>query len=187
MAAYVQVVLHDTLRNVGTSGALVKVRPGFARNYLVPRGLAAYATDKNVARIEHEKREALGRATKLRGEAEAQAKKISEVVLKISRPFGTEDRMYGSVTAKDIGLAFEQAGHTIDRRKIELAAPIRSPGIHEVSVRLAPDVSTKFKVEVVKADSLAQAESVLSVPPRSRHRDSRGGSLFRVRLWRTSG
>ena len=151
MAAYVQVVLQESLRNVGTSGALVKVRPGFARNFLVPRGLAAYATDKNVARIEHEKREAIARATKLRGEAEGIAKTISEVTLKIARPFGSEDRMYGSVTAKDIGEAFLAAGHKIDR-KIELDAPIRTPGVHQVSVRLAPDVSTTFKVEVVKAD-----------------------------------
>ena len=154
MAAYVQVVLQETLRNVGASGALVKVRPGFARNFLVPRGLAAYATDKNVARIEHEKREAIARATKLRGEAEGLAKKISEVTLKIARPFGSEDRMYGSVTAKDIGEAFTAAGHTNDRRKIELDAPIRTPGVHQVSVRLAPDVSTTFKVEVIKAESL---------------------------------
>jgi large subunit ribosomal protein L9 len=153
MASYVQVVLQESLRNVGASGELVKVRPGFARNFLVPRGLAAYATDKNVARIEHEKREALARAAKLRGEAEAIAKTISEVTVKIARPFGTEDRMYGSVTAKDIGIAFEELGHKIDRRKIELDAPIRTPGVHTVSVRLAPDVSTTFKVEVVKADS----------------------------------
>ena len=92
MATHIRVVLTDDLHNVGKSGELVKVRPGFARNYLIPRGLAVGATAGNVARIEHEKKVAELRATKTRAEAEDLAKKLSAVKVTISRPVGEGDR-----------------------------------------------------------------------------------------------
>ena len=174
MAAYVQVVLQETLRNVGASGALVKVRPGFARNFLVPRGLAAYATDKNVARIEHEKREAIARATKLRGEAEGLAKKISEVTLKIARPFGSEDRMYGSVTAKDIGGRNRfGVNRPRSRASLQLACEYR---LHIVRAAAQHGVSRRQHLRlVVQQDRLlhpAQIDTTIQPPkvPRDGHR-----------------
>jgi large subunit ribosomal protein L9 len=102
MATHIHVVLTEDLQNVGKSGELVKVRPGFARNYLIPRGLAVGATAENVARIEHEKRVAEARATKSRAEAEQLAAKLGAVKLVITRPAGEGDKLYGSVTTRDI-------------------------------------------------------------------------------------
>lgn len=150
MAAYIQVVLREPVKNLGKSGELVRVRPGFARNFLVPRSLAAYATEKNVSRLEHEKREALARAVKAKAEAEQLSTKLSGVTVTIKRSVGADDRMYGSVTAKDIAAALAAAGHAVDRRKLVLKDAIRSLGVHEVSAHLAAEVNSTFKVEVVK-------------------------------------
>lgn len=149
--AYIQVVLREPVKNLGKSGELVRVRPGYARNFLVPRLLAVYATEKNVSRLEHEKREAVARAAKLKAEAEATSGKLSGVTVTIKTSVGSDDRMYGSVTTKDIAAALAAAGHTVDRRKLELKDAIRTLGTHDVSVRLAPEVVATFKVAVVKA------------------------------------
>lgn len=151
MAAYIQVVLREPVKNLGKSGELVRVRPGFARNYLVPRQLAVQATEKNVARLEHEKREALARTAKLRAEAEQTLSKLNGISISIKRSVGADDRMYGSVTAKDIAEALAAAGHVVDRRKLVLKESIRSLGVHEVSAHLASEIHTTFKVEVIKA------------------------------------
>src|ERR671917_536123 len=110
MATHIHVVLTEDLQNVGKSGELVRVRPGFARNYLIPRGLAVGATQQNVARIEHEKKVAEARATKLRGEAQELAKKLGAVKITITRPVGEGERLYGSVTARDIEEALSAQG-----------------------------------------------------------------------------
>lgn len=151
MAAYIQVVLREPVSNLGKSGELVRVRPGFARNFLVPRQLAVYATEKNVSRLEHEKREALARAAKVKAEAEQSSSKINGITVTLKRAVGADERMYGSVTAKDIAAALADAGHTVDRRKLELKDAIRTLGTHDVSVRLAPEVTATFKVQVIKA------------------------------------
>ena len=147
MANYIHVVLTDDLPNVGKSGELVKVRPGFARNYLVPRGLAVSATQENVARIEHEKKVAESRAAKVRGEAEELSKKLGAVKLTISRPVGEGDRLYGSVTARDIEEALEAQGFRVDRRRIE-TEPLKSLGTFQVPIRLATSISTTVEVTV---------------------------------------
>lgn len=151
MAAYIQVVLREPVKNLGKSGELVRVRPGYARNYLVPRSLAVYATEKNVARLEHEKREATARAAKLHAEAESVGKKLAGVVVQIAVKTGADDRLYGAVTSKDIAEALARAGHTVDRRKINLPKPLHSLGSHEVSAHLAHEVTATFRVEVVRA------------------------------------
>lgn len=163
MAAYLQVVLRESMKNLGKSGDLVRVRPGFARNFLVPRQLAVYATEKNVARLEHEKREALARAAKLKGEFEALAKKLSGVVVKIGRRVGNDDRMYGSVTTKDVAEELAKLGHEVDRRKIDLGDGIKALGTFDATIRFAPEVAASFKVEVAKALGL-QVSPVRSRP-----------------------
>src|SRR3954471_3365096 len=107
MATHIHVVLTDDLSNVGKSGELVRVRPGFARNYLIPRGLAIGATAENVSRIEHEKRRVESRNAKTRAEADELAKKLASVKIVITKPVGEGDRLYGSVTSRDVeeGLA----------------------------------------------------------------------------------
>lgn len=147
MASHIHVVLTEDLHNVGKSGELVKVRPGFARNYLIPRGLAVGATAQNVARIEHEKRVAEARAAKARAEAEQLAAKLNEVKLTISRPVGEGDKLYGSVTARDIEEALAAQGYSVDRRRIE-TDPIKTLGVHPVVVRLAPSITATVEVTV---------------------------------------
>ncbi len=147
MASHVHVVLTQDLDNLGKSGELVKVRPGFARNYLVPRGLAVSATQENVARIEHQKRVIEAQTTKARGEAEQLAAKLNAVKLSISRPAGEGEKLYGSVTARDIEEALAAQGFAVDRRRIE-TDPIKTVGTHQVQIRLAPAISAKIEVTV---------------------------------------
>ncbi|WP_437710784.1 50S ribosomal protein L9 [Sorangium sp. So ce448] len=147
MATHIHVVLTEDLHNVGKSGELVKVRPGFARNYLIPRGLAVGATAENVSRIEHEKRVAESRASKTRSEAEQLASKLNQVKLTISRPVGEGNKLYGSVTARDIEEALAAQGFSVDRRRIETDA-IKSLGAHPVVIRLAPSITASVEVTV---------------------------------------
>jgi large subunit ribosomal protein L9 len=147
MATHIHVVLTEDLHNVGKSGELVKVRPGFARNYLIPRGLAVGATAENVSRIEHEKRVAESRAAKTRSEAEQLASKLGQVKLTITRPVGEGNKLYGSVTTRDIEEALAAQSFSVDRRRIE-TDPIKSLGAHPVTIRLAPSVTATIEVTV---------------------------------------
>jgi large subunit ribosomal protein L9 len=151
MASSIQVVLKDDVEKLGKSGEIVKVKPGYARNYLLPRGLAAPATRGNVAQVEHEKKVALARAAKLRGDAEAVAKRIDGITVEITMQAGDGDRLFGSVGTKDIAEALKAKGHEIDRKKIQLPEPIKLVGEHTVTVKLGYEVAATVKVNVVKA------------------------------------
>src|SRR5262249_53282858 len=151
MAAQIHVVLQEDVQNLGKSGDLVRVRPGYARNFLIPRGLAAPATAGNVARIEDLRRQALARAAKELTAAQEAAKKLERVSVKIARAVGEENKMYGSVTSKDVEEAFRAIGVEIDRKKIHLDDPIRVLGLSEVPIKLHHDVTAKLRVEVIKA------------------------------------
>jgi large subunit ribosomal protein L9 len=150
MAHHIHVILTDDLHNVGKSGELVKVRPGFARNFLIPRGLAVGATEKNVSRIEHDKKVAETRATKLKAEATDLATKLGAVKLTITKPAGEGDKLYGSVTAKDIEEALAKEGFAIDRRRIVTDA-IKAVGTYQIPVRLATNVSANVELTVAAA------------------------------------
>jgi large subunit ribosomal protein L9 len=146
--ATIQVILHQDLKNLGKSGELVRVRPGYARNYLIPRSLAMPATAHNVKQVEHQQRISAAAAAKAKGEATSLADKISAVTVTITRKVGEEDRLFGSVTTKDIATALKEKGFDVDRKKIELAEPIRAAGTFPVTVKLLGDVTATFKVEV---------------------------------------
>jgi large subunit ribosomal protein L9 len=148
MAHHIHVVLTEDL-NLGKSGELVRVRSGYARNYLVPRGLAIGATKENVARIEHEKKVAESRNAKLKSEAEQLAEQLKTVKLTITRPVGDGDRLFGSVTSRDVEEALAAAGHVVDRRRITME-PIKTLGAHQVTIRLATSISTAVEVTVAK-------------------------------------
>ena len=151
MATMIQVVLQSDMDNLGKSGDVVRVRPGYARNFLIPRGLAMPATKGNIARIDEIKRQAAVRAAAELGEAQEVAKKLEAVSVKIARAVGEENKMYGSVTSRDIEEAFRAAGVTVDRKKIHLPEPLKELGLAEVEVKLHAKVSAKLRVEVVKA------------------------------------
>lgn len=150
MATTIQVVLRQDVENVGSSGELVKVRPGFARNFLLPRELAVPATRAAINRINHEKAVALVRADKLKKEAQEVAAKINGLSVKIARPVGEDDKLFGSVTAKDIHAAATAHGVKFDRKQMHLAEPIRTLGTFELPVKLLPGVTATLKVEVSK-------------------------------------
>jgi large subunit ribosomal protein L9 len=150
MATATKVLLQTDVENLGSGGEIVRVRPGFARNFLLPRGLAVPATAGNLARVEDLKKAAAARKQADVVEAQELAKKLEGGSVKITRAAGDEGKMFGSVTSKDIGDAFEKLGVTIDRKKIQLAEPIKSLGTFEVPLKLHGSVSVKLKVEVVK-------------------------------------
>jgi large subunit ribosomal protein L9 len=150
MATQIHVVLQQDVQNLGKSGDLVRVRPGYARNFLIPRGLAAPATAGNLARIEELRQKARARAAKDLAQAQETAKKLEAVSVKIARAVGEENKMYGSVTSKDIEEAFAAIGVELDRKKIALEDPIKTLGLSEVPIKLHHDVTAKLRVEVVK-------------------------------------
>jgi large subunit ribosomal protein L9 len=149
MPANIQVVLQQDVAKLGKSGDLVRVRPGFARNFLLPRELAVAATSAAVHRIEHDKAVALARADKSKKEAREQADRIGAITVTITQKAGEDGRLFGSVTTKDIAAAFAAKGVVIDRRKIELAEPIKTVGAVELKATLVSDVVATLKVEVV--------------------------------------
>jgi large subunit ribosomal protein L9 len=150
MATPIKVVLQKEVEKLGNGGDVVRVRPGFARNFLVPRGLAVPATESNLKRVDELRRVAVAQANKALAEAKEQQQKIEAVSVKIERAVGEEGKMYGSVTARDIELAFAAVGVTFDRKKLVLVEPLKTLGLAEVPIKLHPDVVAKLRVEVVK-------------------------------------
>jgi large subunit ribosomal protein L9 len=157
MAKALNVVLQKDVAHLGKGGDVVKVSPGYARNYLVPQGLALPASEGNVKRFEHIKRVAAENAAKSRAEAQGVATKLSVVEITITARAGTEGKLYGSVTHKDIEAALKNKGFTVDKKKLTVD-PIRAVGTYEVVAHLAPEVKSTFKVHVV-AESAEAAKA----------------------------
>lgn len=151
MASQIQVVLQQDVDNLGHGGEVVSVRPGYARNYLIPRGLAMPATKGNLARVEDLRRRAAARAAEELDTAKQLKAKLEATSVKLERSVGEEAKMYGSVTAKDIEEAYAAQGLVIDRKKIQLKDPIKTLGLSDVKVQLHPQVIANLAVEVVKA------------------------------------
>lgn len=148
MAKALHVILSRDVLKLGKGGEVVKVSAGYARNYLLPQGFALPASQGNVSRFEHQKKVASEKAAKLRGEAQGVANKLATVELSIARTVGSEGKLYGSVTARDIEEALKAKGFVVDRKKLSFDA-IRALGTYEVSAKLAPEISSTFKVTVV--------------------------------------
>jgi len=148
-----QVILRDDLENLGKSGEVVNVKPGYARNYLLPRGLAIKATAGDITRVEHEKRVIAARTAKMAKAAQAEADSLSKVRVTIERAVGEEDKLYGSVTTRDIAEALREKGVNIDSKKIHLDEPLKALGDFDVAVKLGRGVSASIKVTIVKKES----------------------------------
>ena len=147
-----QIILRDDMDNPGKSGEVVNVKPGYARNYLLPRGLAVKATASDVARVAHEKRVIAARTARLAKETQAEADKLSQVSVSIARATGEEDKLYGSVTTRDIAEALREKGVVVDAKKIHLDEPIKALGMVEVPIKLGRGVAATVKVWVVKQE-----------------------------------
>lgn len=144
-----QVILSEDVDNVGKSGEIVTVKDGFGRNYLIPRGLAVVASSKNVAKLEHDKRVISQREIKLMRTAEAMKAKIESISINIAKQVGEEEKLFGSVTNKEIADALAEQGVDMERRKLQIAEPIRTLGQHDVTISLGRQMSATLKVWVV--------------------------------------
>jgi large subunit ribosomal protein L9 len=144
-----QVVLKEDVHNLGKAGELVKVKPGYGRNFLIPQGKAVVATASNVKQIEHEKKVIAAKQAQLGKDAQAVADKLAAIEVQIERQVGEEDKLFGSVTSRDIEAALKDKGVTIDHRKVHMPEPIKTIGYHTVEIRLGNGVTGKIKVVVV--------------------------------------
>jgi len=147
-----RVILREDMDNLGAAGEVVTVRDGYGRNYLLPRGLAALATEKDVAKLEHERRVIAVRAAKTAKELAGEVEKLSQVSVSLARATGEGDKLYGSVTNRDVADALKEQGVTIDAKKIVLDEPIKALGMTEVPIKLGKDAVAKIKVWVVKKE-----------------------------------
>jgi len=146
-----QVILREEVPHLGEVGQIVNVKPGYARNFLFPRGFAVQASDRQVSRLEHEKRVLEKKLTKLRDQATKTAENLSKLVLTIAKSAGEHDKLFGSVTSIEIAEHLAAAGYNVDRRHIHLDEHIKTLGETQVKVRLHKDVHTTVTVKVVKA------------------------------------
>jgi large subunit ribosomal protein L9 len=150
--AMMELLLKEDVDNLGVRGDLVKVRPGYGRNYLLPRGLAIQATPGNVKQIELQRRALLKKEAADRDAATQQAEQLKQVTLNFKRKVGEHGILYGSVTSMDIAESFAAQGYEIDRRRVQLRDPIKETGEFEVPVKLHREVTTNVKVVVQNED-----------------------------------
>lgn len=144
-----QVILKEDVHNLGKAGELVNVKPGFGRNYLIPQGKAVVATAGNVKEIEHQKKLIAAKTAQLAKDAQAMADRLASIEVQIERQAGEEDKLFGSVTSRDIEAALKDKGVTVDHKKIVLAEPIKTIGYHTIDIKLGTGVTGKIKVVVV--------------------------------------
>ncbi len=145
----IEVILREDIKTLGRAGEMVRVKPGYARNYLLPQGLAYEATEGNRKRIAAETRVRAAKDQAERTEAERVAGTLSGLTLTLKGKAGEEGKLFGSITSQDIAEALASEGYSFDRRRIELEHPIKSTGTHAVSLRLHPDVHAELRVSVV--------------------------------------
>lgn len=145
-----KVILQQDVPNLGRVGEIVKVRDGYARNYLVPNGLAVIADERNKTRLAHQRRQAEAKAAREIGKSKALADKLASTAVSIRREAGDDGKLFGSVTNRDIAEAYAAEGFELDRRNIILEEPIRNIGVFSVPVKLHRDVQATVKVYVIQ-------------------------------------
>ncbi|MDR0786916.1 MAG: 50S ribosomal protein L9 [Gemmatimonadota bacterium] len=147
-----QIILKERLDNLGDIGEVVSVKPGYARNYLIPKGLAYAATPGNLKRIERERAQYEKRTAAERAEARQRAAVIEATSVTFSARAGEEGKLFGSITAADIAEKMAEQGIVIDRRQIVLDEPLKALGVFSVPVKLHADVRPEIKVWVIKEE-----------------------------------
>jgi len=145
-----EIILRADVQHLGKVGDIVKVKDGYARNYLLPKGLAYPATDANKKKIAYEAERLAKQHAAEKSAAETEATRLADVQLTFSMKVGEEDKLYGSVTASDIQRKLEELGIRVDKRKIDLHEPIRELGDFQVGIKIHPDVRPQVRVTVVK-------------------------------------
>ncbi|HYA12024.1 MAG TPA: 50S ribosomal protein L9 [Thermodesulfovibrionales bacterium] len=145
-----KIILKEDIKKIGKMGQIVDVADGFARNYLVPKGLAIEANTKNIRSVEHEKKIVHERARKLKDSAQDLSSKISAMTITIKAKAGEEGKLFGSVTTMDIAEALHNEGIEIDKKRISLEEPIKRLGSYPVNIKLHPDVSVQLIIQVIE-------------------------------------
>ena len=147
-----EVILREDIDNLGSRGQVVKVAPGYARNFLLPKRLAVAATESNKKIVEQERQAYLRKEAKQKGEMEDLAKMLNGVTVSISQKAGENDQLFGSVTSKDVADALAAKGYTVDRRKIQLDEPIKQLGEFKIPVKLHKEVTAEVTLQVTKEE-----------------------------------
>jgi large subunit ribosomal protein L9 len=145
-----EIILRQAVENLGKPGDVVKVKPGYARNYLLPHGLAYEATPGNLKRIQQERDRLDAAENERRTAAQGLAERIEQVSLTFSARVGEEGKLFGSVTAADIAAQLESQGFHLEKRQIDLHEPIKALGVYRVPIRLHADVKPEIRVWVIK-------------------------------------
>jgi large subunit ribosomal protein L9 len=145
-----EIILRADVQHLGKIGEVVKVKDGYARNYLLPQGLAYPATDANKKKITYEGERLVKQQAAEKSAAETEATRLADVQLTFAVKVGEEQKLYGSVTAGDIQRKLEELGIHVDKRKIDLAEPIRELGEYHVGIKIHPEVRPEVRVTVVK-------------------------------------
>lgn len=147
-----KIILTENIPSLGEIGQVVKVAPGYARNYLLPQGLALQATGENVRELEHRKRMLAQKREKVRQQMMSLAEKLNRVTIVLKRKVADEDRLYGSVSSVDITNALEEMGFELPRRSIQQDQPLKQLGEFPVSVRIGSDVEATVKLVIEKEE-----------------------------------
>ncbi len=145
-----KVILKEDVPHLGEPGAIVKVKPGFARNYLIPQGLAAIASSRNIKMMEHNLKKIQRQIDAAKEEAGKVKAELEKLEITISKPAGEQEKLFGSVTTRDIAAALAGEGVTIDRKRIVIAEPIKALGVYTIQVKLYGGELSDLKVWVVK-------------------------------------
>ena len=145
-----EIILRQAVENLGTTGDVVKVKAGYARNYLLPHGLAYEATPGNLKRIQQERERLEAAENERRSSAQSVAERLEQVSLTFSARVGEEGKLFGSVTAADIAQQLESQGFHLEKRQIDLHEPIKALGVYRVPIRLHADVKPEVRVWVIK-------------------------------------
>jgi len=145
-----KVILKDEVKNMGNMGQIIEVADGYARNYLVPRGLAVEANTKNIKSLEHQKRVIQEKVKKIRNEAQELSNKITTMSLVIKAKAGEEGKLFGSVTTMDIAESLKNEGMEIDKKKISLDEPIKRLGSYTVNIKVHSEVTTQVNLQVIE-------------------------------------
>jgi len=158
------VILTENVKGLGSIGEVVKVKPGYGRNYLVPQGLAVVASDRNLSELEHHKRQLSRKAEKLSQEAADVKARIEAVTCNFVHKASEEGKLFGSVTSMEIAEALAAQGIEIDRRKILLEQPIKNLGEHDIDIRLNAGVNATVKVVVTSEDAATESAAKKAEP-----------------------
>lgn len=153
-----QVILREEIPHLGDVGDIVNVKAGYARNFLLPRGKAVLANERQIKRVEHEKRLIAKKIERMRGDAEERKKRLDNIVLVVRKAAGESGKLFGSVTAMEIDALLKEQGYEINRRKLVIEEPIKTLGNHRVGLKLHRDVTATITVIVQAEVVVASAE-----------------------------